>query len=267
MTPSPLLAHHAAGEGPPLILLNGGLMSIAAWAEIAPPLEASFRVVRCDFRGQLLSPGPPPPTLEEHADDVAALLDALGLERVHAVGTSFGAEVGLLLAARNPHRVASVTAISATDRVSPEMWEEGAPLRRACRAAAEGRGDPGRVFDLLVPATFSPAWAAAQGELLDARRHQVAALPGSYFAGLLALLEALYGLDLRPLLGRIHHPALVVAAELDATFPPEHSRALAAALPDARLETVAGSGHAAVVERPTEVVERLLRFLHRTGAS
>src|SRR5664279_5163889 len=116
MNPGPhVLTHRVDGDGSPLLLLNGGMMSMSAWEPVARRLAARHRVIRCDFRGQLLSPGEPRASMEEHADDVAALLDTLGEARVDVVAASFGAYVGLLLAARHPERVRAVVAATVTD--------------------------------------------------------------------------------------------------------------------------------------------------------
>jgi pimeloyl-ACP methyl ester carboxylesterase len=89
-----VLAHRSAGEGAPLILLNGIAMSMASWEPMAPLLEDEYQVFRCDFRGQLLSKGPPHGDISRHADDVAALMDHLGLCSAHIVSTSFGGARG-----------------------------------------------------------------------------------------------------------------------------------------------------------------------------
>ena len=259
-----VLTHRVSGAagGDPVLLLNGGMMTFAAWQAIAAGLEAAYRVIGFDFRGQLLSPGAPPPSLDGHVADVVALLDHLGVTRVHAVGTSFGAEVGLLLAARHPDRVRSVAAITATERLTPEMWAAAQPLREACRAAAEG-GDGGVLFDLMTPGTYSEAYVAAQGETMSARRGRFAALPRAWFGAMDALLASLEGLDLTGVLPAVRCPALVVGAELDLTFPPARSAALAAAIPGAALTVVAGAGHGLVAEAPGRVLDVLLPFLAR----
>lgn len=255
-----ILGHRVAGEGPPLVLLNGGLMSIGAWDRIAAPLEASFRVVRCDFRGQLLSPGEQEPRLEAHVEDVVRLLDFLEIERAHLAGASYGALTGTLLAALHPERARSLAAITTTDRITPGMWEETAQMREITREAAAG-GDGGRVLDFLLPRTYTAEYLESQKEAMGVYRHWVSALPAVWFRGIASILSSLEGLDLTPRLGAIRCPALVVAAEGDRTFPLEHARALAAGIPDARLEIVPGGSHGLVVEQPERVVEILLSFL------
>ncbi len=261
-----VLTHRVDGAGPPLVLLNGGLMSLAAWEPVARALAARCQVVRCDFRGQLLSPGEPPATLEGHVADVLALLDHLALSRPHVAGTSFGAFVAVKLAARHPERVASLALLAAADRVkkSSDDVALGLALREACRAAAAG-GDGGRVLDLLAQETYSPEWLAARSELLRQRREQVAALPPAWFHAVEKYLHALDGLDLRPDLARVLCPSLVVAAEVDRIFPVGASRALAARLREATLEIVEGAGHAVVVEAPDAVARILESFLARVA--
>jgi pimeloyl-ACP methyl ester carboxylesterase len=255
-----VLAHRVTGSGPPLLLLNGGLMSIAAWEPVAEPLARDFTVVRCDLRGQLLSPGAVPASLEGQAAEVLALLDHLGLSRVHVVGTSYGGFVGQVLALAHPERVASLTLIATAARTTAGDPAATAALRRAIVEAAAG-GDGGRVLDELAPYTFSPAFLARDPSLYASRRAAVASLPSSWFAALVSLLDALDGLDLRSRLPAVRCPAQVVAAELDLTFPVALSRELCAAVPSARLSVVAGAGHAVVVEDPARCVEEIRGFV------
>lgn len=255
---SGLLAHElaGAGDGPPVLLLNGGLMSMAAWEPVASVLERHHRVLRCDLRGQLLSPGEPPRDLAGHVGDVVAVLDALGVERVHAVGASYGGLVAVLLAARAPERVASLAAVNTTDRITPEAWADTERLRDAALAA-----DGSRVFDLVIPTTYTHGYINAKRDVLAVYRQSMAALPPAWFAGLAGLLGALQGLDLTPDLPRISCPALVVAGELDGVFPRERSEVLAARIPGARLEVVSGAPHGLVVENAAALAEILERFI------
>jgi pimeloyl-ACP methyl ester carboxylesterase len=255
----PILTHRVTGDGPPILLLNGGMMSIAAWQPIAEKLEPSFQVVRCDFRGQSLTPGAEP-SLEAHVRDVIDLLDALKIDRLHVAGTSFGGIVGLLLAARHPERVASLAAITTTDRITDAMWQGTLRLRKAALDGASG-GDGGLVLDLLLPGTYTTEYLENQKAALAFHRRFVAALPATWFEGVAALLSALEGLDLAPELPRIACPTLVLAGENDVTFPLEHSRALAAQIPGARLVIVPGGAHGLVIEQAGRTADLLLEFL------
>jgi pimeloyl-ACP methyl ester carboxylesterase len=257
-----VLAHKVEGEGPPLLLLNGGMMSMSAWEPVARRLAARHRVIRCDFRGQLLSPGEPRASMEEHADDVAALLASLGEKRVDVVAASYGAYVGLLLAARHPDRVRSVVAATVTDVANEGVGEAGIRLAAAVRASARG-GDRVAVYDAIVALAYTPEWQNAHAEEIASRRAQVGLLPDAWFTGLEGLLGALEKVDLRPILPRIACPVLVLAAGRDAAMPLERTEAVADAIPGANLVVVAGSGHALIVEREDEFIRLAERFFER----
>jgi len=246
-----VLTHRIDGEGPPLLLLlNGGLMSMAAWQPLVDALP-SHRIIRCDFRGQLLTPGIAS-SWEEHVSDVVALLDFLAIDRAHVAGVSFGAEVAMLLAALHPSRVSRLTVISATDYTTPAMRvdaEEGRLLART---------DPAELLRRVARKTWSRAFLAAQpGDYIEQRAKQAALLPPAFWAGAEAILSLLLTLDLRPHLAKITAPTLVIGGEDDEVFPPEHSRAIAAAIPNARLEMVAGRGHGLLFEEAARVIALL----------
>ena len=263
-----ILTHRIDGDGPPLLLLNGGMMSIAAWDPIAALLAARCRVVRCDLRGQLLSPFDEHDTdagsyaLERHAADVVALLAHLGIERVHLAGASFGAEVAMIVAADHPAKVASLSVMTATDRLTPKMRAAGRALAMQARAAADGSVSGGAVFRALAPGAFSEQWLAAQpAGFVEIRARLFDSLPPAFFSGIASIMQALLDLDLDARLPRIEAPTLVIGAALDRTFPPERSRAIAEAIPGARLAMLDECGHAAVVEDPARIVALLLEFV------
>jgi 3-oxoadipate enol-lactonase len=257
---APALFHQCDGAGEPLLLLNGIAMTTASWQVIARPLSERFQVVRCDFRGQLMTPGTPPDDIAEHADDVAALLDDLGIERVHVMGTSFGGVVGTLFATRHADRARSLITIASADGFDEVMADEVARWREACVRSLEG-GDRGVLSDVLEPVAFSPAWVRTHAAERAQRRAQIAALPGIWFRGLIGLLDSAHSLRLRDELAAIACPTLVVAAELDAFVPLDRVRGLADAIAGARFEILPGAGHAVVVEQPQRIVDLCLEFL------
>ncbi len=266
MSAGSILAHRFDGDGEPLLLLNGGMMSIAAWEPIAGPLKKRYRVLRCDFRGQLLSPGTPHPEMAGNVRDLVALLDDAGIRRVHVAGASFGAEAGLLLAALAPERIRSLIAVTATDAVTDAMRAAGEPLRRIIGEILSQGGDRGRFHDVLVESVFSSRWARAHARELNNRRAQIAQIPDFWFDSLLGIIACFERLDLRPHLGKIRCPTLVVIAGDDQVMPTERSEALSAAIEGAEIAIHLEAGHALVAEQPRWLVETCLEFLERGEA-
>lgn len=255
------LTHQVDGQGPPLVLLNGGFMTIASWEPLIKRLSSSYRVIRCDLRGQLLTPGPYAESIDEHAADVLALLDSLEIERAHIAGPSFGGEVAMVAAARAPERVERLTVITATERTTAEMRQTAHEARLLAIDAAGGRREAAeQLLRRVLADTWSEEWLARQpDDFLRARIEQFVALPPGFFEGAASMFGILETLDLTSELGQILAPALVIGGEQDRVFPPEHSRAIAAAIPGATLEIIAGAGHGLIIERADRVVELVLR--------
>lgn len=244
-----ILAHAVGGEGPPLLLLNGGMMSYLAWEPLVAPLRERFQIVGCDFRGQLKSPGAAPADLAVHAGDVVRLLDHLELPTVHVVGTSFGGAVGVMLAALFPQRVRSFTAVTIADHATEAMDRETRHMAGIVQAILEG-GDRRPFLQRLEERVFSLGYRRRQAEELAARRQALEKMPEAWFRGLVGILSAIEGFDLRPHLPQITCPTRVVLTDADDVMPPEHCHALAAALPQATVTTHPTAGHALVAEEP-----------------
>ena len=258
--------HTIDGAGPPVLLLNGIAMTGASWGPVAEPLTESFTVVRCDLRGQLMSPGSPPQDVGEHVDDVVELLDHLELDSFHVLATSFGGAVGALLAARHPGRVRSLLTVASADGFTDVMADEVARWRSGVVESLES-GDCGHLSDVLEPVVYSEAWVAAHREERALRRQQISALPMQWFEDLIGLLDSAESFRLGDELAAVRCPTLVVAAELDGFIPLDRCRALAEAIPGAGFKVIKGAGHAVVVEQPDAVVKIALEFFRHDGGA
>lgn len=258
------LHHLSGGAGQPLVLLNGIAMTAVSWEVVARPLAEHYRVIRCDFRGQLMTPSPPPDDVADHAEDVVALLDDLGIEKAHIVGTSFGGVVGTLVASRHPDRVRSLITIASADGFDEAMADEVARWRAACVASIES-SDRGHLSDILEPVVYSPAWVEAHKAERAQRRAQISALPDQWFRGLIGLLDSAHSLRLREELHRVRCPTLVIAAELDGFVPLDRARGFAEAIDGASFRLIEKAGHAVVVEQPRRIVGMCLEFLSLLG--
>jgi len=255
-----ILYHRIDGEGEPLLLLNGVAMSVSSWDLISRPFSESFRVVRCDFRGQLMMPVTPPDDVADHAGDVIALMDHLELETAHLLGTSLGGVVATMVAGRHPDRVRSLTTVASAPGFYEEMADEVELWKAACRRSLDG-GDRGHFADVMEPVIYSRAFIESHRDILDERRSQIAALPDAWFEGLIGLLDSAHSFRLQEELVAIRCPTMVVAAELDAFVPLARARDLAESIDGARFEVVRGAGHGVVMEQSQRVVDLCLEFI------
>lgn len=261
----PELAHRLEGDGSPVVLLNGGMMTFPSWEAVAVHLKPRYAVLRFDFRGQLLSPAlqaaDVPGDLAGHAADLAALLDQVGWPSAHLVGASFGAEVALEFAASRPERVRSLVAITAMDRETRE-FRRGSDEMRAVLAQRAAGAAPAHFYDVLVEAVYSAGYRRIEAASLASRRTQTDLLPPAWFEGVDCLLAALEGFDLTARLDRVRCPSLVLLAADDRIMDAERARAMAAAI-HAEILVHPTSGHALVVEDPAWVAAACRDFLDR----
>ena len=256
---TPVELHHEVSgppDGPPL-LLGGSLgTNLDMWHPQEVPLSAGgTRVIAFDHRGHGGSPVPDGPyTIADLGGDVLALMDALGIERTAYAGLSIGGMVGLWLAVHAPERLSALVVICSAAHLSPPD-----PWRLRARAVREA-GTPEVVADTVVARWFTPGFAAALPHVVARHRAMIAATDAEGYAG---CCEAIAGLDLRAGLAGVSVPTLVIGGAQDPAIPPEHSMAIAEAIPGARLEILDPAAHLASVERPAEITQLIS---HHRGA-
>jgi pimeloyl-ACP methyl ester carboxylesterase len=257
------LARLVEGEGKPLVMLNGGLMSYGSWDPVLEKMRRGRRIVRFDFRHQLFSLAAPDvrPGLAGHAADLAELLDELGVGPADFVATSFGAEVALELALGQPERFKSLTAITAMDRETPEFRAGNDEMQEILVDILAG-GSRRPFWDALLRSVYSAGFQQKEAEFLESRGAKLDLLPAAYFKGVSHILRDLEGFDFSPRLARFPFPSLVVNAADDQVMPPERSRALAEAI-GAEVLVHPESGHGLVAEDPAWVGEACGDFLAR----
>jgi 3-oxoadipate enol-lactonase len=237
----------------PVVVLSNSLGSTPAmWDGQVRALAHRLRVVRYDHRGHGDSPVPPAPyELADLGGDVLALLDRLGLERVHWCGLSLGGMVGMWLAINAPDRIDRLVLCCTSARLGPpEMWAE--------RAATVREHGVEAIADAGIGRWLTPEFIERRPEVTAQVRAMLAATPAEGYAACCGAIERM---DLLPHLGAIRAPTLVIAAADDPATPPEHGEAIAERVPDARLAIVDGARHLATVEQPQAMTDLIVGHL------
>ncbi|TVQ21315.1 MAG: alpha/beta hydrolase [Spirochaetaceae bacterium] len=195
--------------------------------------------------------------MDSHADELCRLLDACEVDAGSVIGTSYGAEVGLLFALRHPDRCRSLVMI---DGVS----ESDAVLKTAVESWKAAALSDARVFyRTLIPWNYSARYITENKQMLAEREDAVAGLPREYFEGFARLCDAFLGLDVTDELSRIKCPTLILVAENDILKTRAYSQRMKDNIPGAELEVIPGAGHAVVIENPEACAERTQAFLDR----
>jgi pimeloyl-ACP methyl ester carboxylesterase len=250
-----------AGRGRPLVLLHAFPLSRAMWPSQLAELAHDGRVIAPDLRGfGGTSPFAGPPALEQMADDVAALLDALGVrEPVVLGGLSMGGYVALAFVRRHAARLRGL--ILADTRAEADSAEGKA---NRDRLIAFARAHPARdVVEQMLPKLLGEATRTRHPEVVEEVRRIGSAQTAE---GIIGALEAMRDRpDSTALLRRVAVPTLVVVGGEDALTPPALAEAMVGALPDARLATVEWAGHLSNLEQPGAFNEAVRSFLRALG--
>jgi len=243
-------------ENVPLLVLNNGILMNAAssWVFQTEALARHYRVLQYDCRGQGQSGHPENSyTMELHADDLAALLSALGYEKAHIAGISYGGEVGQAFALKYPDCTRSLILADTVSEVGPKLRLIIESWLDAARA-----GNVEAFFNATAPWNFSTAFIAANPRLLaDAKkRYEMLDYPA-----VVRLCECFLEVSFTDQLGKIKAPTCIIAGEMDLLKGPDYAAILKGAIPHAELHILPGAGHATCWERPQEFNTIVLGFL------
>lgn len=226
------------GEGPPLVFLHGFSGNHLSWWQQVPAFEGSYRCLAPDQRGFGLSADAPDgPGAAAFVDDLEAVLDHAGVDRVVLVGHSMSGWTAAAFATRHPDRVAALVL-------------SGTPAGLLPRERHEAILDEvGAVPD---PDPLDPERAFLSKSITELNRHS----PPSFD-------------EVHPVVERFETdpdrldgvPVLAIAGEFDPFMPPRVVEALADRLADVSTATVEGAAHSANFEQPDAFDERVGRFL------
>jgi pimeloyl-ACP methyl ester carboxylesterase len=251
------IAFERRGDGPPLVLLHGGMSDRREWSRQLEGLSDRFTVVAWDAPGCGASSDPPETLrMADYADTLAGLIEALGLERPHVIGLSWGSTLALELYRRRPEipRSLVLTAAYAGWAGSLPPEEVAERLERLLEQVERPAREWAREYVPTLLTERAPAEMAAELEAIMA---------GSRAAGLRPMLRAMAGADLREVLPTISVPTLLLYGDEDARSPRDDAERMHAAIPGSTLVVLPEVGHLANVEAPEAFNDAVRAFLRK----
>ncbi|MER5577795.1 bifunctional 3-oxoadipate enol-lactonase/4-carboxymuconolactone decarboxylase PcaDC [Streptomyces massasporeus] len=250
-TTTPALQYRFDGpEDAPVLILGPSLGTTwHMWDRQIPELIKQWRVFRFDLPGHGGAPAYPAGSVGDLTTRLLATLEGLGVHRFGYAGCALGGAVGIELALRHPERLASLALIATSPRFgTADEFRQRGVIVRTNGLDPIARSAPER--------WFTGGFAAAQPAITEWAVQMVRTTdPGCYIAS----CEALASFDVRPELGRVGVPTLVLVGSDDQVTGPAEARTLVAGIPDARLAVVPGASHLVPVEQPAAVTDLLVR--------
>ena len=250
---------HVDGDEP-MLFIQGLSLSGDFWFNTPATVRArrsGVRPILIDNRGTGRSRGARAPrSLAVLADDCAALLDVLAIERAWVVGLSMGGMVAQHLAIRHPGRVRGLVLVATSACVRAGPW----PAPTILRTLARGVLSPSRSLDPLAALLLGPNDRPRATSLLTPFVRLAARAPTPRVT-VLSQLAAVASHDTRRALRSVTCPTEILAGDADALVPPAHSHTLAQIIPNARYTVFSGVGHGLPLCAPTAIPDAIERLL------
>ncbi|NRP72501.1 3-oxoadipate enol-lactonase 2 [Ensifer psoraleae] len=239
----------ATGEKPVLVFINSLGTDFRIWRDVVVRLAGEFAIVLYDKRGHGLSDvGQVPYSIEDHATDLAALLDLLAVRQAIVCGLSVGGLIAQSLYQRRPDLVRALVLSDTAHKIgTADIWD-------ARIAAIEAHGIEA-IADSVLERWFTPAFRRPENVALIGYRNMLVRQP---VAGYVGTCAAIRDADYTEAAKKIAVPVLCVVGEEDGSTPPDLVLSTAQLIPGARYEVIRDAGHIPCVEQP-EILTALLR--------
>ena len=252
------IAYSDEGSGTPVVFIHGFPLNRSMWNDQVAGLSGSVRCITIDLRGHGESQAPLwLATVDMFADEVAGLLDHLGIDRAVICGFSLGGYVAFALWRRHRDRIRALILADTRPQADTPEAKQG----RFNTAQTANTGGPAAIAGAMLPRLLTQASIDSRPGLVERTRAICESTPVfGIAADLMALAERPDSVDLLP---SIDVPTLVVVGEHDGLTPPADAQLMAESIPGAQLVTIAGAAHLSPVEQPEAFNRAVGEFLIR----
>lgn len=258
------LNYEQQGSGEPLLLIPYLAADHACYAFQVADYAKHFTCISVDLRGTGESDKPDGVwSIELLADDIAGLMQALGLRQAHVAGLSFGAAVGMWLAVKHPDKIKSLSLHAAWTRTDPFLET----VVRSWQILAKALGSvPETIVMGIFPWCFTPELFAAKPDYVNSLAEFVRSRPAQPLGAFLQQSNAVLAHDIEAQVGRITAPTQVTCGARDLLTSTRFAEPISRAIRGAELVVFDGCAHAPIYERVEEFNRRTLAFLTRHAA-
>ncbi|HXV30669.1 MAG TPA: 3-oxoadipate enol-lactonase [Sinorhizobium sp.] len=235
----------AVAEKPVLVFINALGTDFRIWRDVVINLAGDYAIVLYDKRGHGLSDiGQVPYSIEDHATDLAGLLDRLAVKQAIVCGLSLGGLIAQSLYRLRPDLIRALVLSGTAPKIgTAEMWD-------ARIAAVEAHGIEA-IADGVLERWFTPAFRRPENVAFVGYRNMLVRQPVSGYVGSCA---AIRDADYTEAARKIAVPVLCLVGDQDGSTPPVLVRSTAKLIPGARLEVIRDAGHIPCVERPQALI-------------
>jgi len=258
--------YSVTGEGNPILLLNGIMMSTNSWKPFVETFSKNNQLIMVDFfdQGQSEKLVGQKYTQVIQVALLEALLNHLGLSQVNVVGISYGGSVAMQFVVAHPDRVKRLVLFNATSHTSDWLMDIG----RAWNKAAAS-GDGAAYYYTAIPAIYSPQFYAKRIDWMKNREKILVPVFSNpaFTSAMIRLTDSSETHDVRPFLKDIKAPTLIVSSEFDYITPMPEQRFIHEQIPNSEFVIIPGCGHASMYEKPLLFAALILGFVNVSQTS
>lgn len=245
-------------ELPVILCLHSCFLDGSMFDQLVEAASGKFRVIRPDFRGQGRSALHDVDiiTMDQCADDIEALIDALGIDEINVMAQSMGGDVAFRLIARRQELFRSL--IVAGSSACGEPPEQGARFAQWVVDAGE-QGFVGEILDMTMKVMFGETTRnnPEKQQLVAYWRKRIEALPKALRPAMKGVMHRESSVALLP---SINIPVLIINGEEDMPRPPAWSDEMKRELPHSKLLRLSKIGHSPTLEAPEQVLPAIIEF-------
>jgi len=255
------LYYEVYGQGKPLLILNGIMMSTLSWKPFIQAFSQQNQLILMDLLDQGKST-----KLTDHiynqdiqVEAVKTLIETLNLKELALFGISYGGEVAIKFAVKYAHLVERCLFFNTTAYTSEWLKEIGLAWNLAS-------SNPENYYATTIPVIYSPSFYTRKIEWMKQRKQTLLQVFSNqdFISAMVRLTNSANDLDERHNLGNITCPCLVVGCEHDSITPFENQKYLAQNIKNAQLVFIPDSGHASMYEKPIIFTSLVLGFVNTT---
>lgn len=248
------------GEGEPLVILNGIMMSTKSWEYLVPPVSKVCKLIRVDFFDQ----GQSDDYLDEvytqdlQAELVLALLDHLNIEKTYIMGLSYGGEVAIKFALKHQERLLGLILSNTTSKTNEWLRDIG----RGWNGIGE-KLDGETYYNIAIPVIYSPGFYQKHNDWMENRRKLLVPLfKDPHFQGRMKrLVTSAESLNEKANVHKITVPTLIISSEYDFLTPKEEQEFLHKEIKGSSYVYIPNLGHGFMYEDTKLFISLVIGFV------
>ncbi|WP_297523341.1 alpha/beta hydrolase [uncultured Clostridium sp.] len=250
--------YEVKGEGEPLIILNGIMMSHMSWVMFLPTLIKNNKVILLDFIDQGKSDRMEELYSQEfQVDIVKAVIDELKIDKVNILGVSYGGEIAIQFALKYKENINKLLLFNTTAYTNPWLTDIGQGWINVAKTK-----DPQAFYNVSIPIIYSPEFYSKNIEWMNSRKDFLYKIfNDDFFKAIIRLTESAQGYDVRDTIKNTTANTLVVSGELDFITPMAEQRFISSEIKNSKYIRIEHCGHASMYEKPNEFISIVKGFL------